>query len=87
MRAGMISFASGLPSPASFPQQQLPAFLNHMLQDGASEGEPELGTQTCTEMQAIGFNCKLEQALVLSVFPQKTLATRIKTGGSMKWQV
>jgi DNA-binding transcriptional MocR family regulator len=65
-RPGMISFAGGLPSPASFPQLQPPTLPDHMLQYGASEGEPELRAQFCTEMQAIGLNCKREQVLVFS---------------------
>jgi 2-aminoadipate transaminase len=65
-RPGMISFAGGLPSPASFPRLQLQAFPDHILQYGASEGEPELRAQICTEMQGLGLDCSPEQVLVLS---------------------
>lgn len=65
-RPGMISFAGGLPSPGSFPQLQLQAFPDRLLQYGASEGEPELRRQICTEMQNNGLDCEFDQVLVLS---------------------
>ena len=65
-RPGMISFAGGLPSPTSFPQLQLQAFPEHMLQYGASEGESDLRTQICSDMQDLDLDCQVEQVLVLS---------------------
>src|SRR5688572_33487186 len=65
-RPGMISFAGGLPSPASFPRLQLDTFPDRILQYGASEGEPELRTRICSEMQNLGLNCNPGQVLVLS---------------------
>src|SRR5688572_24888302 len=65
-RPGMISFAGGLPSPASFPDLRLDKFPNRILQYGASEGEPELRAQICTEVQNLGLDCTPAQVLVLS---------------------
>ena len=64
-RPGMVSFAGGLPSPDSFPQllADIPAAY---LQYGASEGEPELREQVAMQLRSQGFNCAVEQVLVLS---------------------
>lgn len=53
-RSGMISFAGGLPSPASFPQRQFQAFPNPMLQYGASEAEMAAGMAIRGELLATG---------------------------------
>jgi 2-aminoadipate transaminase len=65
-RPGMISFAGGLPSPASFPHLQLDTFPDRILQYGASEGESELRVRICSEMQNLGLTCTPGQVLVLS---------------------
>lgn len=65
-RPGMISFAGGLPSLDSFPQFDLKAMPQHMLQYGASEGEPELRERIAADMQSLGLPCTAEQVLILS---------------------
>lgn len=64
-RPGMISFAGGLPSPATFPTFQLdppPAALQY----GASEGDPALRRRIAAELRDLGLDCSAEQVLVLS---------------------
>ena len=63
---GMISFAGGLPSLDSFPQFNLAAMPQHMLQYGASEGEQELRERIAEDMQSLGLQCSAEQVLILS---------------------
>ncbi|WP_026602717.1 aminotransferase-like domain-containing protein [Methylomonas sp. 11b] len=65
-RPGMISFAGGLPSLESFPQFNLQAMPQHMLQYGASEGEAELRERIAEDMQSLGVECSAEQVLILS---------------------
>lgn len=65
-RPGMISFAGGLPSLDSFPQFNLQAMPQHMLQYGASEGEAELRERIAEDMQRLGLQCSAEQVLILS---------------------
>jgi DNA-binding transcriptional MocR family regulator len=65
-RPGMISFAGGLPSLDSFPQFNLQAMPQHMLQYGASEGEAELRERIAEDMQSLGLQCSAEQVLILS---------------------
>jgi DNA-binding transcriptional MocR family regulator len=65
-RPGMISFAGGLPSLDSFPQFNLQAMPQHMLQYGASEGEAELRERIAEDMQSLGLKCSAEQVLILS---------------------
>ncbi|MES2606319.1 MAG: PLP-dependent aminotransferase family protein [Pseudomonadota bacterium] len=62
----MISFAGGLPSPASFPELDLQQIPKELLQYGASEGEPALREQICTDMRKLGLLCDPSQVLVLS---------------------
>jgi 2-aminoadipate transaminase len=63
---GMISFAGGLPDPASFPSLALVDVPKELLQYGASEGEYALREQICLEMRALGLACDPAQVLVLS---------------------
>jgi DNA-binding transcriptional MocR family regulator len=62
----MISFAGGLPAPASFPDLSTAAVPRELLQYGASEGEPELRLRIWRELADAGLVCAPEQVLVLS---------------------
>lgn len=65
-RPGMISFAGGLPAVDSFPQFDLDAMPQHMLQYGPSEGEWDLRQRVVDELHARGLHCSAEQVLILS---------------------
>lgn len=65
-RPGMISFAGGLPSPASFPAFSMEALPRRILQYGSSEGEPELREQISKDLALTGLTCPPERILVLS---------------------
>lgn len=65
-RPGMISFAGGLPAPDSFPQFDLEAMPQDVLQYGASEGDMELRQRVAEDLHARGLRCNAEQVLILS---------------------
>jgi DNA-binding transcriptional MocR family regulator len=65
-RPGMISFAGGLPAPDSFPQFNLDAMPQDVLQYGASEGDWELRLRVAQDLHARGLSCSAEQVLILS---------------------
>jgi len=65
-RPGMISFAGGLPSLDSFPQFNLDAMAQDILQYGPSEGEWELRQRVAEDLNARGLKCSAEQVLILS---------------------
>lgn len=65
-RPGMISFAGGLPSLESFPQFNLDAMPQDVLQYGASEGDWELRQRLAQDLRTRGLSCSVEQVLVLS---------------------
>lgn len=65
-RPGMISFAGGLPAPDSFPQFDLDAMPQDILQYGASEGDWELRQRVAQDLRARGLSCGAEQVLILS---------------------
>jgi DNA-binding transcriptional MocR family regulator len=65
-RPGMISFAGGLPAPDSFPQFDLDAMPQDVLQYGASEGDMELRQRVAEDLQTRGLQCSAEQVLILS---------------------
>ncbi len=65
-RPGMISFAGGLPAVESFPQFNLDAMPQPMLQYGPSEGEWELRQRVADDLNARGLQCSVEQVLILS---------------------
>lgn len=65
-RPGMISFAGGLPAVESFPQFNLDAMPQDVLQYGASEGDWELRQRVAEDLHARGLSCSAEQVLILS---------------------
>lgn len=65
-RAGMISFAGGLPAAETFPGLSLAAFPPALMQYGSSEGEPELRECIADDLNAIGLKCSKDQVLILS---------------------
>ncbi len=65
-RPGMISFAGGLPAPDSFPQFDLDAMPQDVLQYGASEGDMELRQRVAEDLRERGLRCDAEQVLILS---------------------
>lgn len=65
-RPGMISFAGGLPAVESFPQFNLDAMPQGILQYGASEGDWELRQRVAEDLHARGLSCSAEQVLILS---------------------
>lgn len=65
-RPGMISFAGGLPAPDSFPQFNLDAMPQDVLQYGASEGDWELRQRVAQDLRGHGLQCNAEQVLILS---------------------
>jgi 2-aminoadipate transaminase len=65
-RPGMISFAGGLPAVDSFPEFNLEAMPQSMLQYGPSEGEWELRQRVSDDLNARGLRCTAEQVLILS---------------------
>lgn len=65
-KPGMISFAGGLPAPESFPDLDPGPLPKHLLQYGASEGEPMLREQICLDLCQLGLRCDPSQVLVLS---------------------
>lgn len=65
-RPGMISFAGGLPALESFPQFDMDAMPQSMLQYGASEGEWELRERVAEELLGRGLRCTAKQVLILS---------------------
>lgn len=65
-RPGMISFAGGLPAPASFPSITIDDLPTDQLQYGPSEGEPELRAQVADHLRRLGLKCSMEQVLILS---------------------
>jgi DNA-binding transcriptional MocR family regulator len=65
-RPGMISFAGGLPAVESFPQFNLDAMPQDILQYGASEGDWELRQRVAEDLHARGLSCSAEQVLILS---------------------
>jgi 2-aminoadipate transaminase len=65
-RAGMISFAGGLPSADSFPTLNLGQVPARWLQYGPTEGEPALRQRIAEEIGALGLACTPEQVLILS---------------------
>lgn len=65
-RPGMISFAGGLPALDSFPQFNLDAMPQDVLQYGPSEGEWELRQRVAEDLNARGLKCSAEQVLILS---------------------
>lgn len=65
-RPGMISFAGGLPAQDSFPQFNLDAMPQDVLQYGASEGDWELRLRVAQDLHARGLSCSAEQVLILS---------------------
>lgn len=64
-RPGMVSFAGGLPAPATFPSFDgaIPA---DVLQYGPSEGEPELRREISRRLRDLGIDAPPERVLVLS---------------------
>ena len=56
-RPGMISFAGGLPAVDSFPEFNLDAMPQPMLQYGPSEGEWELRQRVADDLNARGLRC------------------------------
>ena len=62
----MVSFAGGLPSPASFPPLDAVAVPAGYLQYGPTEGEPALRERISANLRAMGMACAPEQVLVLS---------------------
>lgn len=65
-RPGMISFAGGLPAVDSFPEFDLDAMPQAMLQYGPSEGEWELRQRVSDDLNARSLPCTAEQVLILS---------------------
>lgn len=65
-RPGMISFAGGLPSPASFPALSLPQVPKNVLQYGATEGEDALREHIAADLNRLGLCCDTSQVLILS---------------------
>jgi DNA-binding transcriptional MocR family regulator len=65
-RPGMISFAGGLPTIDTFPQFDLAAMPQHVLQYGPSEGEWELRQRIAEELHGRGLQCDANQILILS---------------------
>ncbi|MBI4938419.1 MAG: PLP-dependent aminotransferase family protein [Nitrosomonadales bacterium] len=65
-RPGMISFAGGLPAPDSFPQFNLDAMPQDVLQYGASEGDWELRQRVAQDLRGHELQCNAEQVLILS---------------------
>ncbi len=65
-RPGMISFAGGLPAPDSFPQFNLDAMPQDVLQYGASEGDWELRQRVAEDLSGRGLQCDAAQVLILS---------------------
>ena len=65
-RPGMISFAGGLPAVDSFPQFNLDAMPQPMLQYGPSEGEWQLRQRVAEDLNTRGLRCTAEQVLILS---------------------
>jgi len=65
-RPGMISFAGGLPALDSFPQFNLDAMPQHILQYGPSEGEWELRQKIAEELHERALQCTAGQVLILS---------------------
>lgn len=63
---GMISFAGGLPSAASFPNVTLDSVPRNVLQYGATEGEQRLRDMIAVDLQARGLEVSSEQVLILS---------------------
>lgn len=64
-RPGMISFAGGLPAPETFPEfsGSMPAA---QYQYGASEGDSELRACVAEDLRRLGFDCAINQILILS---------------------
>lgn len=64
-RPGMVSFAGGLPAPATFPafDARVP---DEALQYGPSEGEPALRERIAADLTALGVDAPPERVLVLS---------------------
>lgn len=65
-RPGMISFAGGLPDPASFPDYGSMCPPTSVLQYGASEGEDGLRERIAVELREMGIGCSPDQVLILS---------------------
>ncbi|MGH8259167.1 MAG: PLP-dependent aminotransferase family protein [Steroidobacteraceae bacterium] len=65
-RAGMISFAGGLPAPETFPDLDLAALPRSCLQYGPTEGEAQLRSAIAERLGALGLVCSPEQVLILS---------------------
>lgn len=65
-RPGMVSFAGGLPAPESFPQFDLAAMPQDILQYGPSEGEWALRQRVAADLHARGLQCSAEQVLIVS---------------------
>lgn len=65
-RPGMISFAGGLPALDSFPQFNLDAMPQDVLQYGASEGDWKLRQRVAQDLRTRGLPCSAEQVLILS---------------------
>lgn len=65
-RPGMISFAGGLPAPATFPKFDLSTMPAKWLQYGPSEGDEDLRSTVAGHLRGIGLDCTTEQVLILS---------------------
>ena len=63
---GMISFAGGLPSAASFPSINELTVKPELLQYGPTEGEAALRDQVASDLASRGLSVKSEQVLILS---------------------
>lgn len=63
---GMISFAGGLPSAASFPTLNTISIPSEQLQYGASEGDPALRELIAKELNRRGLPTTAQRVLVLS---------------------
>ena len=63
---GMISFAGGLPSAASFPSIDELSVRPELLQYGATEGESALREQVAHDLAGRGLDVSAEQVLILS---------------------
>jgi len=71
-REGLISFAGGLPDPATFPVEELKAIATRLLehdaalalQYGPTEGDPRLRHELVKWMAKDGIRCTREQVLI-----------------------
>ncbi|UCH01443.1 MAG: hypothetical protein JSV20_06095 [Candidatus Bathyarchaeota archaeon] len=70
----VISFAGGMPSPASFPVQTIKNIVDNILQSqsdkalqyGATEGVTELREANRKRVRQRGINCQLDEIIITS---------------------